>query len=91
MLVKSMVGRSALQMAWADAVIGFLLQLPKNAAVTTAARPEAALSLLRTVLGRRCFTPLLPKNETLASMGDAEFKAALDKWTVDAKTGSRKC
>ena len=33
-------------------------------------RPQAALSLLRTVLGRRCFTPLLPKNATLASMGD---------------------
>ena len=49
-------------------------------------RPQAALHMLRKVLDGARMSPLTLPNATMAAMSDADFNAALDKWTMDAKS-----
>jgi hypothetical protein len=43
--------------------------------------------MLGKIVGGKAFAPLLPADGALATMTDAEFDAALDKWIVAAETG----
>jgi serine carboxypeptidase-like clade 1 len=48
-------------------------------------RPQAALHMLAKLIRRQSLSPLMPSNQTLASLSNSDFKDAMDAWTEKAR------
>ena len=48
-------------------------------------RPQAALHMLEKLIKRQSLSPLMPSNQTLASLSNSEFKDVVDAWTEKAR------
>jgi serine carboxypeptidase-like clade 1 len=48
-------------------------------------RPQAALHMLAKLVKRQSLSPLMPSNQTLASLSNSDFKDVMDAWTEKAR------